>query len=77
MKKPPQQYIKSDGSTSTSSIKYCQKCGSTNLDKDENLVADFDENGWFYRIHYTCKKPSCQHKFSERLMAQQNGLTLK
>lgn len=73
----PQTFVKSNGQTSSSETKYCEKCGGSALLKEQSPDADFDESGWFYRINYTCRKPTCGHKFTTRIMAQQNGRTLR
>lgn len=46
---------------------YCPKCGHYEVEYKVESSTDFDENGWFRRVMYTCNAQKCKHTWIEKV----------
>ena len=53
---------------------YCPVCGTTDIEKGAMGGQDFDENGWFQIVPFTCNAPKCRHKWHNRVMLAEGGM---
>lgn len=53
----------SDGEPST----FCPKCGENRIERTPGSTQDFDEDGWFERVRWTCQTPKCKHVFYDKV----------
>jgi hypothetical protein len=57
--------------------KYCPVCGTTDIEKGEMTGPDFDEKGWFYAHHFTCKNKKCKHTWINKVIVAGGGMVAK
>ncbi len=72
--------INSFGDISSNYSEYCPSCGSADIEQDKNPSMDFNEQGWFYSVQFSCngvvKSKKCNHKWVEKVVVSSRSFKL-
>jgi hypothetical protein len=61
------KHQRTNGDIETGFSTYCPKCGFYVIEKEVGSEADFDDNGWYNVVKYSCTDSKCKNTWTEKV----------